>query len=183
MRRVLDIDDPDRVSAVAEADEEDGCCIEVVRGRRRISVLLEPEQLTHVANGITGLVDELERRGLIAIEVGPVDTAPQPHPRRHAFRAETLVIAWDDDGHRIVIEARSAEPDGGAGERAFPPGPEAEEELGDASDDDLIGPDVLRVRLRPYVAQRFARQARSLAGDRPGGGRPGAESDPGPDRR
>jgi uncharacterized repeat protein (TIGR03847 family) len=173
----VDIDDPDRVAAALEGDDGDDCCVEVTRRRRRISVLLGLEQLAHLADGVTRLVDELERRGLVAIEVGPVDAAPQPRVRRHAFRAETLVIAWDDDGHRVVIEARAAEPDGGVGERAFPPGPEADDELDDGSDDDVIGPDVLRVRLRPYVAQRFARQARWLSG-----GRPGAASDVGPDR-
>jgi uncharacterized repeat protein (TIGR03847 family) len=177
-RRVVDIDDPDRILAVLEDDEEAGCCIEVVRRKRRISVLLELEQLAYLADGVTRLVDELERRGLVAIEVGPVEMAPQARVRRHAFRAETLVIAWDDDGHRVVVEARAPDPDEGVGERASLSRPVTDDELDDVSDDDLIGPDVLRVRLRPYMAQRFARQARWLCG-----GRPDAASDVRPDRR
>jgi uncharacterized repeat protein (TIGR03847 family) len=177
-RRIVDIDDPGLISAALETHDEDDCHIEVVRRGRRVSVLLEREQLARVADGIAALVDELERRGLVAIEVGPVDMLPGRPVRRHAFRAETIMVAWDDDGHRVVIEARAAETDGGAGDHAHLPGPAADDEPDDASDDDPVGPDVLRVRLRPHMAQRFARQAARLSG-----GRPRAAGDVGPDAR
>jgi uncharacterized repeat protein (TIGR03847 family) len=162
-RRIVDIDAPDRFTAADEDDAEEGCYLEAVRRRRRISVSLEREQLARLAEGILRLIDELERRGLVAIDVGPPDGAPERPPRRHAFRAETLTIAWDDDGHRVVIEAHSPEADAGAGESAAPPGLEPDDELEDVPDDAPLGPDVLRVRLSPYMAQRFARQAARVA--------------------
>ena len=118
-RRIIDVDAPDRfVAAQDVADDEDSCYLEVVRRRRRMSVSLEREQLARLADGVLALVDELERRGLVAIEVGPVDPVPEKPGRRHAFRAETLTLEWDEDGHRVVIEARSPEADAGAGESA-----------------------------------------------------------------
>lgn len=174
-RRVVDIDDPDRFVAAVDVDDADGCYIEAVRRRRRISVLLEREQLALLARGVLGLVDELERRGLVAIDVGPLDGPPERPARRHAFRAEMLSMAWDDDGHRVVIEARSAEAVGGAGESVIL-SPPADEELEDLSDDDPLGPDVLRVRLRPHAAQRFMRQARWLTGGRPAAGADGRDA-------
>jgi uncharacterized repeat protein (TIGR03847 family) len=181
-RRVVDVDAPDRFVAAedAAAADDEGCYLEVVRRRRRMSVSLEREQLARVAEGVLALVDELERRGLVAIDVAAADLPPERPARRHAFRAETLTIEWDDDGHRIVIEARSPEGDAGAGESAPAPGIRPEDEVEDVPDDAPLGPDVLRVRLTPYMAQRFARQAARVAGARPPGSdaagrhRPGA---------
>ena len=56
--------------------------------------------------------------------------------------------------------------DAGAGESALRDDDEPDED--DIPDDAPIGPDVLRVRLTPYMAQQFARRANSVvAGGRP----------------
>ena len=166
-RRIVDVDAPDRFVAGDElAGEDDGCYIEVVRSRRRMSVSVEREQLARLADGLLMVVDELERRGLVAIEIGAADPAPDRPARRQAFRAETLTIEWDDDGHRVVVEARSPEPGTGAGESAPWPHATLEEDIEDVPDDAPLGPDVLRIRLTPHMAQRFARQAGRVAGGR-----------------
>jgi uncharacterized repeat protein (TIGR03847 family) len=175
-RRIVDVDAPDRfaagedesVPADASTDGlDDGFYLEVVRRRRRMSVTLAREQMVQLAGGILSIIEELERRGLVAIDIAPLEPEPPKRPRRHAFRAETLLLEWDEDGHRVVVEARSAEPDG-VGDSAPPPGDRGDDEpeaLDEVPDDAPLGPDVLRVRLAPYMAQRFARQAARLAGD------------------
>jgi uncharacterized repeat protein (TIGR03847 family) len=170
VRRIVDVDAPDRITAADDLGAEDeSCYVEVVRHRRRMSVGLEREQLARLARGILTFVDELERRGLVAIDVAPVDLPPEKPARRHAFRAQSLTIAWDDDGHRIVVEARSADPEAGAGDSALPPWIDTDDGSADEPDDAPLGPDVLRVRLTPDMAQRFARQAGGVAGARPRG--------------
>jgi hypothetical protein len=114
---------------------------------------------------------ELERRGLLAIEAGPPSVAdPSPGssggsvlagPPREEFRVGTLTIGWDNDSSRIIVEAFALVFDAGAGESALMPDTEPDDE--DISDDDPLGPDVMRVRLTPLMALRFARQAARIA--------------------
>jgi uncharacterized repeat protein (TIGR03847 family) len=180
-RRIVDVDAPDRFVAApdVDADDEGDCYLEVVRRRRRMSVSLGLEQLSRLADGVLVIVDELERRGLVAIEIGSVEPPAGRSAPRHAFRAETLAIEWDDDGHRIVIEARSAETDAGVGVSAPPPGVRAEDAVDEVPDDAPLGPDVLRVRLSPHMAQRFARQAAQVVGKTRRGRGPAGEHRPG----
>ena len=87
-----------------------------------------------------------------------------PSPWHEEFRAGTLTIAWDDDGDRIIIEAQALAFDAGAGESAPLPGEEFDRGVdAEVPDDDPLGPDLLRVRLTPWMAQRFARQAAQMA--------------------
>jgi hypothetical protein len=59
------------------------------------------------------------------------------------------------------VEAYAMVFDAGAGESALAPDAEPDDE--DVSDHDPLGPDLLRVRLTPDMALRFARQAARLA--------------------
>ena len=96
-----------------------------------------------------------------------LDERPLEQPLHEEFRVGTLTIAWDEDIDRLIVEARSMTFDAGAGESAL----RDEEELDDDDipDDAPIGPDVLRVRLTPYMAQQFARRANSGRGRGPAG--------------
>ena len=103
-----------------------------------------------LADRVLAIVDEVERRGLAAIDAGPAgipDERPLQQPLLEEFRVGTLVIAWDDDIDRLIVEARSMTFDAGAGESAMREGDEPDED--DIPDDAPIGPDVLRVRLTP----------------------------------
>ena len=127
---------------------------------------LEREQVELLAERLLVVIDELERRGLAAIGVSRASTGStmawndpealtaSPHEE---FEAGTLTIAWDEDVDRMIIEARSPTLDDGAGEVATPVLQALDDD--DVPDDAPIGPDVLRVRLRPVMAQQFARQA------------------------
>jgi hypothetical protein len=165
-RRVIDLDAPDRLTVVAPTatGAPDRVGLLAVKGRRRASATIEREQLEMLADRVLLIIDELERRGLVAIDVGamPEEAPPAEGPPIVELDADTVALEWDDDGERLVIEAIAAQADGGAGISA---GPAGEPEPVEVPDDEPWGPDVLRLRLTPIVAQRFARQARRLSAD------------------
>jgi len=167
-RRIIDLDEPDRFStgSVGEPGERT-FYLQAVKGGQVASVALEKEQVAILADRLLAVVDELERRGLTAIDASPaarLDDRPLDQPLLEEFRVGTLMIAWDDDVDRLIVEARSMTFDG-AGESVAPA-----HDLGDIDEDEIpddapIGPDVLRVRLTPLMAQQFARRAgRVVAG-------------------
>jgi uncharacterized repeat protein (TIGR03847 family) len=169
-RRIWDFDTPDRFATgtVGEAGDHT-FFLQAVQGPQVTSVMLEQEQVSMLADRVLAIIDEVERRGLAAIDAGPagvLDERPLEQPLREEFRVGTMVIAWDEDVDRLIVEARSMTFDAGAGESAVRDAPDDDGD--DIPDDAPIGPDVLRVRLTPYMAQQFARRANSvLAGGGP----------------
>lgn len=168
----MDFDEPKRFVAGAEGEPgERTFFLQATQGGRLASVGLEREQLALLADRVIAIIDELERRGLTAIDAGLVDTidarlvdavdARSPaSPPREEFQVGTLTIAWDEDVDRVVIEARSQSFDGGAGESAS-----MDDDDDEIPDDAPIGPDVLRVHLLPLMAQQFARRAERVVAD------------------
>jgi uncharacterized repeat protein (TIGR03847 family) len=169
-RRIMDFDRPERFATgtVGELDDQT-FFLQAVQGARVASVMLEKEQVSVLADRVLAVIDEVERRGLAAIDSGPagtLDQRPLQQPLHEEFRVGTMIIAWDEDVDRLVVEARSMTFDAGAGESAVREDEEPDDE--DIPDDAPIGPDVLRVRLTPLMAQQFARRANSVvAGGRP----------------
>jgi uncharacterized repeat protein (TIGR03847 family) len=160
-RRIMDFDAPDRFATGAVGEPGDRVFyLQAVQGHRIISVMLEKEQVAILADRMLELIDELERRGLAAIDAGPAairDERPIEQPLREEFRVGTMTIAWDDDVDQLVVEARSMTFEAGAGDSALRDGEDIDDD--EIPDDAPIGPDVLRVRLTPFMAQRFARRA------------------------
>jgi uncharacterized repeat protein (TIGR03847 family) len=169
-RRIIDLETPDRFATgtVGVADERT-FFLQAVQGDHVTTVGLEKEQVAVLADRVLAIIDEVERRGLTAIDAGPAgltDDRPLEQPLAEAFRVGTMVIAWDEDVDQLVVEARSMTFDAGAGDVAMRDGDEIDED--DIPDDAPIGPDVLRVHLTPHMAQQFARRANSVvAGGRP----------------
>ena len=166
----MDFEDPDRFATGAGGEPGDRTFfLQAAQGTRVASVVLEKEQVEILSDRMLAVIDELERRGLTAIDASPtgtLDEQPLAEPLQEEFRVGTLTIAWDEDVDRLIIEAHSQTFDGGAGESASPNIDDIEED--EIPDDAPIGPDVLRVRLRPLMAQQFARQAgRVVATGRP----------------
>lgn len=164
-RRIIDLDAPDRfVTGAIGGPGQDAFFLQAGRGPRVVTVALQREQVALLADRMLTILDELERRGLIAIDVGTGSLMPGlrlAEPYREEFTVGTLSIAWDDDGDRVIVEAQAMLFDAGVGESAPPRGRGLD--LEDVPDDDPIGPDVLRVRLTPAMAQRFARDAGRIA--------------------
>jgi uncharacterized repeat protein (TIGR03847 family) len=169
-RRIIDYHTPDRF-ATGTVGEPGGRTffLQAVQGLRVTTVGLEKEQVSVLADRVLAIIDEIERRGLAALDAGPagaIDERPLEEPLYEEFRVGTMVIAWDEDVDRLVVEARSMTFDAGAGDVAMRHEPEDEDD--DIPDDAPIGPDVLRVRLTPLMAQQFARRANTVvAGGRP----------------
>ncbi|MEX1296006.1 MAG: DUF3090 family protein [Candidatus Limnocylindrales bacterium] len=169
-RRIIDFELPERfATGTISEDGERTFFLQAVQGREVTTVRLEREQVAVLADRVLAIIDEVERRGLTAIDAGPageLDERPLEQPLDEEFHVGTMIIAWDDDVDQVVVEARSMTFDAGAGDVAVR---DEEDVDGDEIPDDApIGPDVLRVHLTPHMAQQFARRANSVvAGGRP----------------
>lgn len=164
----MDFDAPEgfATGAVGKAGDR-AFYLQAAQGPRIASVMLEREQVAILADRVMAVIDELERRGLAAIDAGPAahsSVRPLEEPIREEFRVGTMTIAWDDDVDELVIEARSMTFDAGAGEVATREIEVEEIDEDEIPDDAPIGPDVLRVHLTPSMAQRFARDADTVVG-------------------
>ncbi len=169
-RRIIDFRTPDRFATGTVGEPGDRTFyLQARQGSRVSTVTLEKEQVSVLADRVLAIVDEVERRGLAAIDAGIagiIDEQPLDGPLHEEFRVGTMIIAWDEDVDRLVVEARSMTFDAGAGDVAQRSEVDVDDE--DIPDDAPIGPDVLRVRLTPYMAQQFARRANSVvAGGQP----------------
>lgn len=135
-------------------------------GARLVSVALEKVQVAVLADRLSKLLDELEKRGITEpIDGEPAsDGAPLDEPLVEAFRAGTLTLGWDTDAERILVEAREQVPE----DELDPDEVTAdaiELELDDEAED---GPDLLRVRLSPPAARAFVdRAVQVVAAGRP----------------
>jgi len=169
-RRIIDLALPERFATGTVGRPGDRTFfLQAVQGRDVTTVQLEKEQVAALADRVLAIIDEVERRGLTAIDAGPggeLDERPLEQPLHEEFRVGTMIIAWDEDVDQLVVEARSMTFDAGAGDVAVRDGDDLEED--DIPDDAPIGPDVLRVHLTPRMAQQFARRANSVvAGGKP----------------
>ena len=128
-------------------------------GTRVVSVALEKVQVAVLADRLGQLLEELERRGIVAEDgAGETanDTSPLDEPLNEAFRAGALTLGWDGDADRVLIEARAESEDG------EPVDPDED----DPEDED--GPDLLSVRLTADAARAFVERAvRVVASGRP----------------
>ena len=169
-RRIIDLGIPERFATGTVGQHgERTFFLQAVQGGRVTTVQLEKEQVAVLADRVLAVIDEVERRGLAAVDAGPaglIDERPLEQPLHEEFRVGTMVIAWDEDVDELVVEARSMTFDAGAGDVALRDDEGLDED--DIPDDAPIGPDVLRVHLTPLMAQQFARRANSVvAGGQP----------------
>ena len=78
-------------------------------GSRIVSVALEKVQVAALAQRLTELLDELDRRGVEGADADqPVDTMPPvlDEPINEAFRVGTLSMGWDTQDELVLVEAR-----------------------------------------------------------------------------
>jgi uncharacterized repeat protein (TIGR03847 family) len=161
-RQVFRFDPPERF--VAGTVGEPGHRTFFLQARdagRVVSVALEKEQVSVLAERLDALLDEVVRRTAGAAEVpaaGPVevdDLEPLEHPVVEEFRVGVLRLGWEGEGERVLVEA-------------FAVGEELEEEdLGEDrsatdADDESADRDVLTVRITGVVARAFVARARAV---------------------
>ena len=173
-RRRYIFDPPERFITGTVGDPGDRTFfLQAREGGRVVSVILEKVQVAVLAERLSELLGELERRGIASPPIeAPVttsvtpraetpvaaneDTGPLDEPLIEAFRAGSLTLGWDQDADLVLVEARAQDEDG---EGVDPD---------DDDDEDEDGPDLLRVRMTAEAARAFvARAARVVAGGRP----------------
>lgn len=124
-------------------------------GSRIVSVALEKVQVALLAQRLSDMLDELERRGIRGADAdATVDSSPSPldEPINEAFRVGTLTLGWDTQDDLVLIEARE----------------QTEEEDEEEDDESEDGPDLLRVRISALATREFvARAVRVVAAGRP----------------
>jgi uncharacterized repeat protein (TIGR03847 family) len=124
--------------------------LQAIEDSRTISVLLEKQQVSVLAERIGALLDEVARRfGSESDESGPAgDLDPLAVPLEEEFRVGTIGLGWDADSRSIVVELLAI----------------TEEEVDESVvlDDAEEGPDALRVFLSPVQARAFADRAEKV---------------------
>ncbi|TDP91149.1 DUF3090 domain-containing protein [Labedaea rhizosphaerae] len=116
---------------------------------RTVSVALEKQQVSVLAERIGSLLDEINRRfGADVPETvtdGEVDTDPLDVPVEEEFRVGTMGLGWDAESRAVVIELLAVT--------------ETEVDEAVVLDDTEEGPDAVRVFLTPSEARAFAERA------------------------
>lgn len=124
--------------------------LQVVDGRRVLSVSCEKQQVAVLSERLGTLITEVAKRfGAKAGPSGPAGTDPLlTTPVDAEFRVGTMGLAWDGEGSQVIVELLAL----------------TEEEVGEdvVLEDREDGPDALRVFLSLNEAQHFADQAQRV---------------------
>lgn len=124
--------------------------LQAIEESRTISVLLEKQQVSVLAERIAALLEEVSRRfGTEEPEPGPGgDLDPLAVPLEEEFRVGTMGLGWDAESKSVVVELLAV----------------SEEEIDESVvlDDTDEGPDALRVFLSPEQAHAFADRAEKV---------------------
>ncbi|GAA1291650.1 DUF3090 domain-containing protein [Pseudonocardia aurantiaca] len=130
--------------------------LQAIEDARTVSVLLEKQQVSVLADRISALLQEVVRRfgSELPDESDGTDLDPLAVPLEEEFRVGTMGLGWDADTKSIVVELLAV----------------TEEEVDESVvlDDTEEGPDALRVFLSPMQARAFADRAeRVVSAGRP----------------
>ncbi len=124
--------------------------LQAIEESRTVSVLLEKQQVSVLAERIAALLQEVARRFGADTADDPAtgagsDLDPLAVPLEEEFRVGTMGLGWDADSRTIVVELLAV----------------TEEEVDESVvlDDTEEGPDALRVFLSPGQARAFADRA------------------------
>lgn len=131
-------------------------------GRRVVTVAVEKQQVSILADRINDVLDQLAPT--TAIEPGqpggaPEDKDPLETPFEEDWRVQTLSLAWDEGRQRLVIECHDHDPDELEEEEAAEDPVDGGAEAGEESP---FSRNSLRVTLDPAQARAFARRSLSI---------------------
>jgi uncharacterized repeat protein (TIGR03847 family) len=108
---VHDFDPPERfVAGTVGPPGQRTFFLQARSGARVVSVSLEKQQVSALAERIDELLDEVMASGLADGMIPAVaprgleDSAPLEQPIEEEFRAGTMTLSWDPDDERVVIE-------------------------------------------------------------------------------
>ena len=147
MRVVYLFDVPDRfVVGTVGMPGERTFFLQARQGARIVSVALEKDQVSILAERMNDLLVQVER---IDSEQsrwnGPADLEPLDNPIAEEFRVGVLSLGWNSSHRLVVLEAHAMS--------------EQYDDVPDLEEDDSEGPDVLRVRMTGSYARGFISRA------------------------
>ncbi|CAN5641836.1 DUF3090 domain-containing protein [soil metagenome] len=152
-RRIFTFESPDRFLCGALGQPGQRVFfLQASKNGRVVSVALEKAQVAVLAERLALLLLRLREQGVGAAAgtSAQIELPPQPEtlaePVVEAFRVGSMILSWDEDLERVVIEAHEL----GAVEIE-----DEEGEVAEVADDDPDGPDLVRVHLVPTEAQSF----------------------------
>jgi uncharacterized repeat protein (TIGR03847 family) len=169
-RQVFLFDPPERfvVGTIGQPGER-AFFLQARSAGRVISVALEKQQVSVLAERLGELLDEVVRRSGGSAPVPAVspselsDTEPLDQPVLEEFRVGTLALAWDAEAEIVIIEALALSESTGEEDESA-----ADVDIAFNDDESAEGPDVLRVRLTGAQARAFVERAqRVVAAGRP----------------
>jgi uncharacterized repeat protein (TIGR03847 family) len=155
-RRIFTFESPDRfVCGALGQPGQRVFFLQASKNGRVVSVALEKAQVAVLAERLALLLLRLREQGAAAGTSPQIELPPQPEtlaePVVEAFRVGSMILSWDEDLERVVIEAQEL----GAVEIEDEDEEAAEGEVMEVPDDDPDGPDLVRVHLQPTEAQTF----------------------------
>jgi uncharacterized repeat protein (TIGR03847 family) len=167
-REIYDLGSPDRfVAGAVGAPGSRSFYLQARKGPRLVTVALEKAQVAALAARVVALIAAVRRAereaagaesaGRIA-RLGTLESAAESgeleEPFEERFRVGTMALGWDAEDRVLVLEARAET--------------EEEDDPQEFPDDELTGPDLVRVRLEATAAEAFAESAlRVVASGRP----------------
>lgn len=118
-------------------------------GNRIVSVVLEKEQVSLLAERLLDLLQQVETvQGVVLTNTAAADLEPLDNPITEEFRVGTLALGWNEKTEQVVIEAHAMT--------------ESFDDVPDLEEDTDSGPDVIRVRITGTYARGFAERALSV---------------------
>lgn len=150
MRQLFLFDRPARfVAGTVGSPGDRTFYLQAVDGKRVVSVALEKQQVSILADRLEQLLDEIVARTGTALPATEPDTEALSQPIDEEFRVAAMGLAWDGDAGLVVIEAQA---------------PAEEPEIAEETllEDVEEGPDALRVLIEPRRARAFIERARRL---------------------
>jgi uncharacterized repeat protein (TIGR03847 family) len=150
-RQIHFFERPDRFVAGTVGEPGDRTFfLQASAGNRIVSVALEKQQVSMLADRLERLLDEVSSHtGQDLSEAASTDLAALATPIDEEFRVSAMALAWNGDAGLVVIEAQApAESDETAAETLL--------------EDTDEGPDALRVLLTPQHARAFVERARQI---------------------
>lgn len=158
MARIVNSFDPVERFVVGTVGEpgERSFFLQARTGNRLASVLLEKAQVIAIADRLEILLHELRRLDpSLVIERLPRDDQPLEAPIVEEFRVGVVSLSWLSDREMISIELQAVNEN-------TPEGIEGLDVEEIFSDDEVDGPDLLRVILTPSQTDAFAKRAAAV---------------------
>ncbi|MGC8634498.1 MAG: DUF3090 family protein [Candidatus Limnocylindrales bacterium] len=158
-RRIFLFDSPDRFTTGTVGEPGHRIFfLQARRAKRLVTVTIEKEQVSVLADRLGQLLEEMRRRGVdVPLDVSDAarDTEPLDEPLLEQFRVGSMVLSWDGESPEIEIEARAQVDEEEDDE-------EDDEEEDEEEDASAGGPDLLRVHLSAAAVGIFVERARRV---------------------